>query len=50
MAGGRGTKEISKRYPAVDGLTAETTKQTGHKEQLEPVKSNVSRRLGKGIR
>ena len=33
---GIGTRAIAKRYPAVDGLTAETTYQTGHKENLIP--------------
>ena len=47
--GGRGTRAISKRYPAEDGIIGATTKQTGHKMQLEPQSSNVSRRLGKGI-
>jgi len=39
------TKAIRHEYPYTDGLTAETTKQTGHKEQLEPQdKSNVPER------
>ena len=33
--GGSGTKAISKRYPAVAGLTGGTTSQTGNKENLE---------------
>lgn len=35
MAGGHATKEISKRYPIVKGLTAETTKQTGRRMDLK---------------
>jgi len=36
VTGSSGTRAISKKYPSVDGLTAETTKQTGHKENLVP--------------
>lgn len=43
--GGRGTRFINTNYPNEDGLTAGTTKQTGHKESLEPQeKSFVSDR------
>jgi len=33
--GGVGTRFLSKRYPVTDGLTAGTTTQEGHIEQLE---------------
>lgn len=36
MPGGIGTRHIATRYPNVDGLIAGTTRQTGHKEWLEP--------------
>lgn len=42
---GKGTRAISKNYPVTDGLTAETTTQTGHQERLIPqMKSNVSKK------
>ena len=41
MAGGRGTKEIATRYPCVDGLTARTTTQTGHQENLLPEEGSL---------
>lgn len=49
--GGSGTKAISKKYPAEDGLTGATTSQTGHKEQLEPQdSSNITKIQRQGIR
>jgi hypothetical protein len=50
MAGGRGTREIATRYPVTDGLTAGTTTQTGHQENLIPEEgSNVSQSEKVGI-
>ena len=49
MVGGIGTKDISKRYPCVDGIIAETTKQTGHVINLVPGESKVIERNRKGI-
>jgi len=34
MVGGKGTKEIARRYPVTSGLTAETTKQEGRQSNL----------------
>jgi hypothetical protein len=51
MTGGSGTKDIATRYPVTSGLTAGTTSQTGHQENLVPQEgSNVPRRLTEGIR
>lgn len=41
MAGGVGTKEINRKWPIEDGLTAGTTKQTGHKEFLPILKKSL---------
>ena len=34
--GTKGTKALANRYPVTSGLTAETTSQTGHAENLIP--------------
>ena len=48
--GGRRTRFISKIYPNSDGLTAATTSQTGHKEDLIAVKGSlVPLRAKRGI-
>lgn len=48
--GGSGTRAISKGFPAVDGLTGGTTKQTGHTENLLPQEySNVPKRERRGF-
>lgn len=50
MASSSGTKELSNRYPVADGLTAGTTKQTGHKENLIATQGSlVAKRLKAGI-
>lgn len=50
ITGGRGTRALSKRYPAVDGLTAETSSQVGHKENLIPTSGSlIPRRLKAGL-
>jgi hypothetical protein len=49
MADTHNQAEVKTRYPVVDGLTARTTKQTGHKEQLEPTKSFVRQRIKAGV-
>lgn len=50
MAGGKGTKEIATRYPCVDGITAGTTTQIGHKETLIPTKGSfIPKRLKVGL-
>lgn len=41
MAGGIGTKEIATRYPVTSGLTAGTTSQTGHEENLVPQEGSL---------
>lgn len=41
MAETKGMAELKTNYPLTDGLTAGTTKQTGHKEQLDPEKSFI---------
>ncbi len=51
ITGGRGTRAISKRYPSVDGLTAETTSQIGHEDRLIPQEdSKVEQKDSEGIR
>ena len=47
-------KELKTRYPVTKGLTAETTKQTGNKIQLEPrgllgIKSRVESNIKIGF-
>lgn len=50
ITGSSKTRAIATRYPVTSGLTAETTKQTGHKENLVAVQgSNVARRKKVGI-
>ena len=44
MAGTSGTKEIRTSYPSTDGLTARTTSQTGHIENLTPENSVVQKK------
>jgi hypothetical protein len=44
MTGGTGTKDIRTNYPCVDGITAETTTQTGHVTNLVPEHSVVPSR------
>lgn len=41
-------KELKTTWPVVSGLTAETTKQTGHVMQLIPTKSYIPNRKRKG--
>ena len=44
------SRQISKSYPAVSGLTAGTTKQTGRQENLLPQEGSlIPRREKKGI-
>jgi hypothetical protein len=51
MAGGHATKEIAKRYPVTDGLTAGTTTQEGHQENLIATEgTNVEERYTKLMR
>ena len=49
ITGGIGTKAVMRRYPVADGLTAETTSQVGHKENLTYQKSFISQRQKVGI-
>jgi hypothetical protein len=50
MPGGSGTRHIATRYPVTSGLTAQTTKQTGHQENLKPeLGSNVQRKQKTGV-
>lgn len=50
MAGGKGTKEIANRYPVTSGLTAGTTSQTGHVENLVSEEGSlVAKRLKRGL-
>ena len=49
MANTIGEKELSKRWPVEDGLTAATTKQEGHIENLIPETSLISERERKGL-
>jgi hypothetical protein len=50
MANTSGEKELRKDWPVTDGLTAETTKQTGHKEQLIAEQgSMIPKRLKAGM-
>ena len=50
ITGGMRTKAIAKRYPVDDGLIAETTKQTGHIENLIAEQgSNVAKRYKEGL-
>lgn len=45
-----GEKELKTKWPFTSGLTAKTTSQTGHKENLIPTHgSNVAKRLKVGI-
>ena len=41
MADTHNEAEVKTRYPVTDGITAGTTKQTGHKMQLEAQKTLV---------
>lgn len=48
--GSKGTRAVRTSYPYTSGLTAGTTKQTGHKENLVPQQGSlVSKRLKAGI-
>ena len=48
--GGIRTRAIANRYPVTSGLTAGTTSQTGHQENLIPQEgSNVPKRLRRGF-
>lgn len=47
--GGIGTRFISKKYPVTDGLTAGTTKQEGHTENLVYEKTIVEKRNKVGL-
>lgn len=50
MAGTKGTAEIRTSYPSTDGLTAGTTSQTGHQENLKAEQGSVvPRRFKEGI-
>lgn len=42
--GGRGTRAVSKRYPATTGLTLATTSQKGRVANLIPKKKSLVRR------
>ena len=44
MVGGIGTREIASRYPAEEGLTAGTTKQTGDRQLTPQEKSLILER------
>ena len=54
MADTHNQAEVKTRYPVVDGITAETTTQEGHKMQLEPeghlgIKTNVKETDREGL-
>jgi len=49
MANTRGEKELKTNWPIEDGLTAATTKQTGHRESLVAQKSLLTKNDLKGI-
>jgi len=48
--GGKGTRALARRYPAEDGIIGGTTSQTGHKIQLEPRESKITKIERQGIR
>jgi hypothetical protein len=51
MVGTSGTKEIATRYPFTSGLTAKTTSQTGHQENLIPEEGSlIPARLKEGMK
>lgn len=46
----KGTRVLATRYPVADGLTAETTTQEGHKENLIAEEGSfVAKRFKRGI-
>lgn len=50
ITGTKGTRAVRKKYPVVSGLTSETQKQEGRKENLIPQKGTLyPKRLRKGF-